>query len=123
MVIGLREEILAAVLGIVDEAEVLTTDNHAVNATIGGFNPVGLRMDKMQIVADVKDVVTKAVEDLESVSVGFNTGLVRDINVFGHENVARLSSILNSTMAVLKVAVLTTLLFAVLASSVLYLIF
>ena len=44
------------------------------------------------------------------------------LRVFGHENVARLSSILNSTMAILKIAVLTTLLFAVLASSVLYLV-
>lgn len=122
MVAGLREEILAAVKDIVDEAEVLTTDNHAVNATIGGFNPVGMRMDHAHLVADAKNLVSKAVADLESVSVGFKTGFVRDIRVFGHENVARLSSILNSTMAILKIAVLTTLLFAVLASSVLYLV-
>jgi len=122
MVAGLREEILSGVKDLVDEAEVLTTDNHAVNATIGGFNPVGLRMDNSKIAADVKMLVAKAVEDLEDVTVGFGTGLVKDIRVFGHENVARLSSILNSTMAVLKIAVLTTLLFAVLASSVLYLV-
>ena len=121
-VAGLREEIRTAVKDIVDEAEVLTTDNHAVNATIGGFNPVGMRMDHAHLVVDAKSLVSKAVSDLESVSVGFKTGFVRDIRVFGHENVARLSSILNSTMAILKIAVLTTLLFAVLASSVLYLV-
>ena len=74
------------------------------------------------LVADAKNLVSEAVADLESVSVGFKTDFVRDIRVFGHENVARLSSILNSTMAILKIAVLTTLLFAVLASSVLYLV-
>ncbi|UCF07920.1 MAG: DUF2070 family protein [Thermoplasmata archaeon] len=121
MMKGLREEILSGISGMVDESEVLTTDNHAVNATIGGFNPVGLRMENASLVSDVKNLVKQATEDLESVSVGMSAGLVKDINVFGHENIARLSSILNSTMATLKITVFSTLLFAVLASAVLYL--
>jgi putative membrane protein len=117
MEMGLREKIKKAVAGMVDEAEVLTTDNHAVNATIGGFNPVGLRMDSEGLVSDVKNLVISAIADLEEVQVGMSSGLVKKVRVFGHENVARLSSVVNSTMAIMKIATLISLLFAVSASA------
>ncbi|UCE73095.1 MAG: DUF2070 family protein [Methanomassiliicoccales archaeon] len=121
MVMGLREKIIAEISDVVDCAEVLTTDNHAVNATIGGFNPVGLRMDKDIIIKDVRKLVGIAVGDLEEVEVGMTTGYVKNISVFGHENVARLSSVVNSTMAIMKVATFISLLFAFVASAVLFL--
>jgi putative membrane protein len=117
LVMGLREEIMNAVSELVDDAEVLTTDNHAVNATIGGYNPVGLRMDRKVLVRDVKILVKKALDDLEEVEVGMVTGLAKNISVFGHENVARLSSMVNSTIAVLKITTFISLLFAVVASA------
>jgi putative membrane protein len=117
MEMGLREKILKAVSNMVDDAEVLTTDNHAVNATIGGFNPVGLRMDDEKLIGDVKNLVMQAIEDLEDVKVGMHSGLVKKVRVFGHENVARLSSVVNSTMSIMKIATLFSLLFAVFASA------
>jgi putative membrane protein len=117
MEMGLRESIIKATSDLVDEAEVMTTDNHAVNATIGGFNPVGLRMDKESLVKDAKALVVAAIKDLENVTVGMQTGLVKKVRVFGHENVARLSSVVNSTMSIMKITTLVSLLFAVFASS------
>jgi predicted neutral ceramidase superfamily lipid hydrolase len=118
---GLREKILKAVGGMVDEAEVLTTDNHAVNATIGGFNPVGLRMDGNSLVKDARDLVKKSIEDLENVEVGMATGVVKNVSVFGHENVARLSSTINSTMSILRITTILSLLFAFVTSAFLFL--
>jgi putative membrane protein len=119
MVMGLREKILSSLSSLVEEAEVLTTDNHAVNATIGGFNPVGLKMDHDIIVKDVLSCVKSAISDLEEVEAGLISGSVNNINVFGHENVTRLSSVVNSTMAIMKVTTFASLLFAVVASALL----
>ncbi len=121
MVPGLREGIIEAVKGMVDEAEVLTTDNHAVNATIGGFNPVGLRMEESELIKISKELVGEAIKDHEDVNVGFATGLVEGVQVFGHENVARLTSTVNSTMSILKKGALVSLLIAGLASAVVFL--
>jgi putative membrane protein len=121
MVMGLREKIIEAVHDLVDDAEVLTTDNHAVNATIGGFNPVGLRMEDDGLVGDVRSLVKKALNDLEKVEVGMITGLAKNISVFGHENVARLSSTLNSTIAILKITTFISLIYALVASAILFL--
>jgi putative membrane protein len=40
MVPGLRDRIRERLAALVEDAEVLTTDNHSVNVTMGGFNPV-----------------------------------------------------------------------------------
>jgi putative membrane protein len=119
MVMGLREEILSSISSLVEEAEVLTTDNHAVNATIGGFNPVGLRMNQDTLIKDVVTLVKSAISDLEDVEVGLISGSVNNINVFGHENVTRLSSVVNSTMAIMKITTFASLLFAVVTSTLL----
>jgi putative membrane protein len=121
MIKGLREEIIKAVNDLVDDAEVLTTDNHVVNATIGGFNPVGLRMDKKNLIKDVRALVKNALNDLEEVEVGMITDYAKDISVFGHENVARLSSTMNSTIAILRITTFISLLYAFIASAVLFL--
>jgi putative membrane protein len=121
MVMGLREAIKSAVSDLVDEAEVLTTDNHAVNAIIGGFNPVGLKMDKQPLIDDAKSLVKAAIDDLEDVSVGMKTGFVEGISVFGYENVSRLSSVVNSTVATLKMTTFISLLSALVASAIVFL--
>jgi putative membrane protein len=121
MAMGLREAIKSAVSDLVNEAEVLTTDNHAVNAIIGGFNPVGLRMEKQGLIDDTKNLVKAAIDDLEDVSAGMKTGFIEGISVFGHENVTRLSSVVNSTVATLKRTTFISLLSALVASAVVFL--
>jgi putative membrane protein len=121
MVMGLREAIKSAVSDLVDESEVLTTDNHAVNAIIGGFNPVGLRMEKQDLIDDTKNLVKVAINDLEDVSAGMKTGFVEGISIFGHENVTRVSSIVNSTVATLKMTTFISLFSALVASAFVFL--
>jgi predicted neutral ceramidase superfamily lipid hydrolase len=76
-------------------------------------------MDNEALVKDVKALVKAALNDLEKVEVGMATGIVKDVSVFGHENVVRLSSTVNATIAILKTAVASSLLFAALASALL----
>lgn len=123
MVAGLREKILARIGGILDDAEVLTTDNHSVNNTMGGFNPVGEKMSHERIVEITEDLMRKAVNDLEDVEVGMKTGLIHDFNVFGPQSTARLASVVNSTMHTLRWNALTNLLVAVTLSALVFLVF
>lgn len=123
MVAGLREKILARVGGILDDAEVLTTDNHSVNNTMGGFNPVGEKMSHERIVEITEDLMKKAVNDLEDVEVGMKTGLIHDFNVFGPQSTARLASVVNSTMHTLRWNAVTNLLVAVTLSALVFLVF
>lgn len=108
MVPGLRDEILAAVREIVDEAEVLTTDNHSVNATMGGYNPVGLHMDRGRIVAASRELVARAVAGLRPVESAAGSDTIHGLRVFGHESTARLTTSINATASILRpTAVLT----------------
>jgi putative membrane protein len=123
MVAGLREKIMPRIGDILDDAEILTTDNHSVNNTMGGYNPVGEKMSHDRIVEISEDLVTRAVEDLEDVEVGIKTGLIHDFNVFGHHSTARLASVVNSTLHTLRWNALTNLLVAVALSALVFLMF
>ncbi len=120
MVAGLREKILSKVEGILDDAEVLTTDNHSVNATMGGFNPVGWKMDHDRLIATSESLVKRAIEDLEDVEVGMKTGLIHDFNIFGHQSAARLASVINSTIHALRWNTFTNLLITVTLSALVF---
>lgn len=123
MVSGLREKILTKVGSMLDDAEILTTDNHSVNNTMGGFNPIGWKMDHDRIVEISEDLVKRAAEDLEDVEVGMETGLIHDFNIFGHQTAARLASVINSTIHSLRWNTFTNLLVAVSLSALVILYF
>ncbi len=116
MVCGLRENIIQAVRGIVDVAEVLTSDDHAVNMTMGGFNPVGMKMDHSEIVSTVRDLTQSAVEDLSPENSVFATDYIDDLRIFGPESSARLTTTVNLTIAVLRPALVMTLTLATVLS-------
>jgi len=120
MVPGLRDEILLAVRAIVDDAEVLTTDNHSVNARMGGYNPIGLYLDRERVVAAAKDGVREAVADLRPVESLAASGTVHGLRVFGHENTVRLITSVNATISVLRPTAILTLGFALAVSLVLF---
>jgi putative membrane protein len=103
MVPGLREEILAEIKGLGDEAEVLTTDNHVVNAFIPGFNPVGLRWDHRELVEMSRDLVKAALGDLEPVEAGTAADFVEDVHIWGNESAVRLTTAIQSIMAGLRI--------------------
>ena len=109
MVPGLRDEIVAAVREFVDECEVLTTDNHSVNAGMGGYNPIGMRIDRARIVAAARDLLGKALADVRPVESVGTSGVVHGLRVFGHENTARLTSSVNATIAILRPTAILTM--------------
>ncbi len=123
MVAGLREKILAEVEDLLDNSEVLTTDNHSVNATMGGFNPIGWKMDHDMLVEMSEALVKRAIEDLEDVEVGMKTGLIHDFNIFGHQSAARLASVINSTIHSLRWNAFTNMLIAIALSALVFLYF
>jgi putative membrane protein len=113
---GLREKLRNSVKDIVNESEVLTTDNHIVNATMGGYNPVGKNMSHDLIVEKTKSLVKNAIENLEEVEIGTSSGYVEEVHVFGHENTARLTSVINSLISTMKLTSALSIAFAVSAS-------
>lgn len=102
MVCGLREQILETIETYVDDAEVFTTDNHIVNATMGGYNPIGLKVNSERIIKRIHYLIRKAKKDLESCEVGVNSGIVKNIRILGKTMPMRLSTTINSTIAIMK---------------------
>ena len=116
MIPGLRDKILARLAPLVTDAEVLTTDNHSVNVTLGGFNPVGLHYDQAALVEATVEIVQEAIVDLQPTEAGIALGHVDDLYVFGPESSARLTTSVNSTVAILRPAFVATFLLALTAS-------
>jgi putative membrane protein len=105
---GLRELILDGISDLVDDAEVFTTDNHIVNATLGGYNPVGLKLPSEMIIERIRLVVKKAVSKIRPCEVGMTTGFVRNVRILGQNTTMRLSTTINSTIAIMKNSLVAT---------------
>jgi putative membrane protein len=103
---GLREIIRDRLLDRVDEAEVLTTDNHIVNVTVGGFNPIGLKDDRQMISRLCNDSLDLALEDLRDAEAASARVEVTDVLVWGKGNTVRMTSHLNATVSTSKSALL-----------------
>ncbi|MGZ4880189.1 MAG: DUF2070 family protein [Halobacteriota archaeon] len=96
MVPNLREMIVNALK--VDEAEIMTTDNHVVNS-FGGANWLGLRTDNGVLLKTIIALVDEAEGDLEPVSFGMDTQQATGVSVFGSQKTAQLASTVNAIMA------------------------
>lgn len=99
MLPDVRAQIRTAVQGLVDEFEVMTTDNHSVNIVSGGYNPVGYRADIAKLAQVAHDTVAAAIADLEPVEVGIKTTRVPGLRVFGHWNTIRFLAAVQTTVA------------------------
>jgi putative membrane protein len=117
MVCGLREPLRNAVLEMVDEAELLTTDNHIVNVLVGGFNPIGLNDPDEMIMDAVVRAMKEALADLKDAEVAGTRVEVGDIMVFGKGNTIRLSNSVNSAVATARSALLAAFGFASVVSA------
>ena len=109
MVPGLRDAVLARIRGLVPEAEAMTTDNHSVNLTMDGFNAVGAVLDRETILENAEAAVRQAVGDLEDVECAAFAGDIPDFRIFGPQSASRLTTSINSTMAVLRPALYITM--------------
>jgi putative membrane protein len=116
MIPGLRDKIRERLANLLADVEVLTTDNHSVNVTLGGFNPVGLGFDHGILVDATEQAVKDAIGNLEPAEAGIASGHVDDLYVMGPESATRLTTSVNSTVAVLRPAFVVTFLLALTAS-------
>lgn len=122
MVKGLREKIIKEINTKVDDVEVLTADNHIVNVKIGGYNPIGLKIDHNKLIQQTSDLVQKSIDDLEECSVGVKSGIVQNVRLFGYGNTNRISTTINSIISTLRINTVTTLFLAVLLCLLAYII-
>ena len=103
MVIGYRERIIGLVkeLGL-DEAEVMTSDTHFVNALSGGHNPVGNKNEDL-ILDKILKCTENAIQDIEDVSVGCEVSKIEDLKTLGPTHATELVTTISSIVAVSKI--------------------
>ncbi|MDD1659670.1 MAG: DUF2070 family protein [Methanomicrobiales archaeon] len=97
---GAREIFRNAVLGQVEDAEIMTTDTHVVN-TITGKNPIGLAIRPGEIVPYVQKAVQDAIADLAPATAGGATACCRGIVVFGSHRIAQIAAAVTTTLTFL----------------------
>jgi len=87
-----------ALKDLVDGFQVMTTDNHSVNAIAGSYGPVGHAAPPREIAKATRAAVEKAIADLEPVASGGKKGVLEDFRVFGNQKTVQLTASIN-TMA------------------------
>ncbi|MCI4353456.1 MAG: DUF2070 family protein [Thermoplasmata archaeon] len=115
---GLRDRLMQALGGVVDDAEVMTTDNHVVHEVDGGVNPIGERIPFALLRDAVVGVVRDALGNLETVEVRVGTREVADVAVLGPDWTARLLTSLGDTLSMFSNAFLMTFLLLIASSTV-----
>jgi len=93
---GLRDHILAQV-DAVDCLEVMTSDTHVVN-TVEAENQVGQAIPDEDLVAVIRDLVDRAVADLEPVEAGMASERA-EVTVFGNDRTETLASHANAMVS------------------------
>ncbi len=111
---GFREEILSTLKEIVDNVEVLTSDNHIVNVIQGANNPIP---KNKEVLDRIISCVKKAVENMEPVSIGFSEILIRDLPVFGTHRTGEIVSLIEATIGLIKIVAPTIFLVCSLLSA------
>src|SRR5256884_1410005 len=106
---GVRDEIRAKLASLVQESEAMTTDNHSVNLTMDGFNAVGAVLGRDVILAQAEAAVREAISGLEEAEAAAFVADIPDFRIFGPQSAARLTTTINSTLAVLRPALYVTL--------------
>lgn len=87
MIIGLRNKIISRLLEekLVDEAEVLTTDTHTVNASSMNqpdYYPVGRAINHDDLIEEILKNTKKALEDLEEVEIGAKIFNINNLKIW-----------------------------------------
>jgi len=118
---GVREQLLEPVKGLVDEAEVMTTDSHVVN-TISGKNPVGQNVPVSEFAPLVIATVRDALSDLSPADVAGSTAQCEHVVVFGSTRITQLASTVNAMLIFIAPLSLALLLLAFLLSLVAYIV-
>lgn len=105
---GLRKKIREEVIGLVDEVEVFSTDNHIVNYDIMDLNPFGDRDDWKIIIDKIKDTVKRAIENIEDVEVSMHTEVV-EMTMARRGQLQKMTDITKEAIKTVKIAAPLTL--------------
>ncbi len=96
---GLREKLLTVLAETgFDNAEIFTTDTHAVSAVVlgrRGYHPVGESMDYDLLVKYLKEVVAKASEGLKHCKAACSNLVVSKVRVIGKSRIHSLSALVD----------------------------
>ncbi len=102
MVSGLREKILSALTQAgFQEAEVYTTDTHAVSAVVlgrRGYHPVGEAMTHEVLISHITEAALTAKSRLETCRAGFHRLVVPNIRVLGEESLGSLTALVDRSI-------------------------
>ncbi|MEM4878070.1 MAG: DUF2070 family protein, partial [Thermoplasmata archaeon] len=109
VVLGLREKILKALDGIVDDLEIYTTDNHIVNMDPKDLNPIGNKDDENILIENIRESLFEAIKDMEEVQIGTHTTRVL-VKVGGKGYVEKVSEIVGRMVKRLRVSILIVIL-------------
>ena len=115
---GLRDRLLKALGSVVDDSEVMTTDNHVVHEVDGGVNPIGERIPFDLLRDTVVGVVRDALTNLEPVEVRSGSREVSGVAVLGPDWTARLLTSLGDTLSMFSNGFLMTYLLLIASSTV-----
>lgn len=110
------------VKGIVDGFQVMTTDNHSVNAHAGSYGPVGHLASPSEIAKVTRLAVEQALSDLEPVSAGGAKGVVEDFRVFGNQKTVQLTASINTMSSIIVELTLATVGIQAMGTALLFLI-
>ncbi len=118
LLVGVRAQLLQALEGVVDAAEVMTTDNHVVHEVDGGINPVGERFPTAQLATEIRSLVDEALRNVEVVEIRAGTTEIPGVRTLGPSYTARLLTSLGDTRSMFTNALLTTFLLLISSSLV-----
>jgi len=97
---GLREKLMERLSSMVDDCEVMTSDNHSVNLVRGGFNPVAIQSEGL--IEDVEEATKAALSDLSEATGRVDLRMIQSINVFGPGRIGEMVTTLNSMISMSK---------------------
>lgn len=116
-----NQRIAEEIEDVVDAHQIMTTDNHSVNATAGAFGPVGAGTDPGALARVTRETVEAALEDLEPVDPSMEQGTVQDVRVYGHHKTAMLTASINTMTSIAPELVGATVLLQALGTVILFL--
>jgi putative membrane protein len=114
MISGLREKVLPAIKAAgFEEAEVFTTDTHAVSALVTGnrgYHPVGEVMDQNKLISYITEAAKSAAANLEPAKAGCKHLTVPQVRVIGGSRISSLSLLVDIALVKAKKIVAPTFL-------------
>ena len=116
---GLRKRLRNELMKYVDDVEIFSTDNHAVNMGLMDYNPVGERDDWKEIINSTIKALHQAIEDIEDVCVDAKTEYVEVRMAFSGE-LQRLAEITKKSLGRAKITAPATFIAGFVISYIIY---